>query len=258
MPSYSALWQLSALFAMWRRTDPFSPRLSGAVAGLAGRLGGRRCFGYDVSPLGSVASLDWTRSHAGDARSGRMVRGPPLAGAMNRARQFLTNSYARWMLVAAAGLVIFWLLRPHSGPAEGSTIKQLSLPWAFGATGRLQAQELLGSVTVIEAFAGWCGTCKRATPKLNPLTRAKRKRLTRFIGISLDPNLEDARATASNWNLSFPIALADGNFQREFQINALPTLIVVDTHGVVRHARAGAIDNSTLEAWLTELGAGLE
>ncbi len=34
------LMAVVALFVMWRRTDPFSPRLSGAVAGLAGGLVG--------------------------------------------------------------------------------------------------------------------------------------------------------------------------------------------------------------------------
>lgn len=186
-----------------------------------------------------------------------MVRGPPLAGPVKRAWQ-RSRSYLRLVLGVAAAVVLFWALRPHSGPTEGDALKDLDLPWVSGATGRLETNDLLGSVTVIEAFAGWCGTCKRTTPHLNSAASAKRQHPMRLVGISLDSSLEEARTTASAWNLAFPVALADKKFQHDFQINVLPTLIVVDSHGIVRHARAGAIDRTTLEGWLTELGAGLQ
>jgi thiol-disulfide isomerase/thioredoxin len=153
-------------------------------------------------------------------------------------------------------VVIFRIVRPQSGPTEGSRAKALDLPWVTGAAGRLQSRDLEGSVVVIEAFAGWCGTCKRSTPELNRVASGKRRQPARFIGVSLDSSADEARRTVGTWKLSFPVALADEKFRSEYQINVLPTTVVVDAKGVIRHASSGAIDISTLESWLRDLGAG--
>jgi cytochrome c biogenesis protein CcmG/thiol:disulfide interchange protein DsbE len=179
-----------------------------------------------------------------------------LAGAVKRAEVRRARSYVRPVLAVALATGIIWFLRPRSGPADGSSIGNLDLKWVAGAAGRLQRRDLLGGVVVIEAFAGWCSTCKRSAPELNRIAGESRNRTARFIGISLDSNEEEVRATASAWKLEFPVALGDERFRREFQINLLPTLLVVDARGVVRHCRAGPIDAATLEGWLTELGAG--
>jgi thiol-disulfide isomerase/thioredoxin len=187
-----------------------------------------------------------------------MVRGPTLAGTVKPMRPSRVSSVVKILLTAAAFAILLRFLSPSSGPSEGSVMRELDLPWAYGASGRLAAQDLANSVTVIEAFASWCGTCKRNTPELNQATNRRRSKQTRFVGISLDSSLDEARAAASSWRLSFPVALADAKFRHDYRINALPTLVVVDEKGIVRHARSGVVDNVTLEGWLTELGAGLE
>ena len=152
-------------------------------------------------------------------------------------------------------VVIFRIIRPASGPSVGSPARAFDLPWVSGADGRVESRDLKGSVTVIEAFAGWCGTCRRNTPELNGVASAKRKKPIRVIGISLDSSADEARMTAGAWKLSFPVALADGKFRNDYQINILPTTVVIDTSGVIRHSTSGAVDVSTLENWLRDLGA---
>lgn len=164
-------------------------------------------------------------------------------------------SLGRLVLGLALLVVVFRIARPQSGPSVGSPAKAFDLPWVTGAEGRFESTDLKGSVTVIEAFAGWCGTCKRNTPELNGVVSVKRKRPVRVVGISLDSSVDEARMTAGAWKLSFPVALADAKFRNEYQINMLPTTVVVDATGVIRHSTSGAVDISTLENWLRDLGA---
>ncbi len=182
-----------------------------------------------------------------------MVRGAPLAGSVSAG--FRKISLGKVVLGVTLLVVIFRMVRPESGPSVGSQARTFDLPWVSGAEGRLESRDLKGSVTVIEAFAGWCGTCKRNTPELNGVASAKRKQPVRVIGISFDSSADEARMTAGAWKLSFPVALADGKFRSEYQISILPTTVVVDASGVIRQSTSGAVDVSTLENWLRDLGA---
>ena len=74
----------------------------------------------------------------------------------------------------------------------------------------------------------------------------------RFIGVSVDESMDQARAAASAWRIPFPVLLDDGSFSRSYRIRSLPTFILIDAAGRVRHVSTGVTSKRRLRGWLEE------
>jgi peroxiredoxin len=163
--------------------------------------------------------------------------------------------YAIWFAVAAGAA---WLLsRRSSGPDVGIQAPDFDLPLVNASGQRFQLAAARGMPVVIEAFTSWCSACERAAPRLAEAAKAERRRDVRFVGISLDESAAAAERAKHDWKMPYEVALDDGSFGRTFSIKLLPTLIVIDAEGRVRHVTSGRIDRDELEEQLSALGAGV-
>jgi cytochrome c biogenesis protein CcmG/thiol:disulfide interchange protein DsbE len=170
-----------------------------------------------------------------------------------RVRQWLR--YALWFAVAAS--VAWFLSRRSSGPSVGVQAPDFDLPLVASPGQRFQLGAARGMPVVIEAFTSWCSACERAAPRLAEAAKAQRQRDVRFVGVSLDESEAAAHRAKVEWNMPYQVALDDGSFGRSFSIKLLPTLIVIDSEGRVRHVASGRIDRDELEEQLSALGAGV-
>lgn len=159
--------------------------------------------------------------------------------------------YAIYFAVAAA---IFALVsRRNSGPAEGVVAADFELPTVTGSTFHLAAQH--GHPVVIDVFASWCPVCRQTAPMLDAVYRTTRARKVQFVGISVDDSAARASAVKRDWHIPYPVLHDDGRFSRLYKIRLLPTIIVIDAEGRVRHVATGNPGRSTLEGWLSDVGA---
>lgn len=98
-----------------------------------------------------------------------------------------------------------------------------------------------GSVTVIEFWASWCGPCRDEFPVLQRIYdsyRADPK--VRFLAISVDERLEDAKDFVAEGAYTFPVAHEpEGEVALAFQVQGLPTLLVVGPDGRIRFRHVG-------------------
>lgn len=71
------------------------------------------------------------------------------------------------------------------------------------------------------------------------------------VAVSLDDDAADAQEAARTWPIQVPV-LHDvrGQFARKYQVDVLPTYILVDTEGRVSHVRSGTAGASDLRTWL--------
>ncbi len=163
---------------------------------------------------------------------------------------------ARWTLFAVV-LLLLWraIAGPSSGPSPGTRAVPFVLPLVAGGQGEVSLDSLRGSPSVIEVFASWCSACRNLTPVLKRVAQANRTRTVRFVAISSDQSPELARAAHRSFGLPFPVAWDDGRFSHSYRISALPTVILLDADGQVRHVATGVVREATLEHWLEELGA---
>ncbi|MEO8550759.1 MAG: redoxin domain-containing protein [Kofleriaceae bacterium] len=103
-----------------------------------------------------------------------------------------------------------------------------------------------GQVTVLDFWATWCGPCAILSPHLEDLTR-KFPGL-RVIGIS-DEDAADVAAYLARHKVTYTLALDPGDrATRDYLVQGLPTVIVIDKAGVVRYATVGVPTFSELDA----------
>jgi thiol-disulfide isomerase/thioredoxin len=103
----------------------------------------------------------------------------------------------------------------------------------------------------MEVFASWCGACRRATPSLAEAYRAHRDEAT-FIAVSVDDRLEDAVSAQRSWGIPYDVARDDGSVARAYHVSRLPTVIVIDGNGVVRHVTTGGASSDEIERWIRD------
>jgi cytochrome c biogenesis protein CcmG, thiol:disulfide interchange protein DsbE len=154
------------------------------------------------------------------------------------------------------GLALFqWFGRASSGPKEGTPAEEFTLTLAQQPPQQISLAALRGQPAVIEVFASWCKACRAMAPTMADLAKATRQREVRFLGVAIDTPLEEALAMHQAWGIPFSVALADSTFASNYQIKVLPTVIVLDADGRVRHVTTGSTRSSTIDGWLEELGA---
>jgi thiol-disulfide isomerase/thioredoxin len=180
-------------------------------------------------------------------------------GAMRSATALLQEKL-RWLArpigYALLGFAVFqWFGHSNSGPKEGIQAQEFSLALAQRSPQQISLATLRGQPAVIEVFASWCKACRSMAPTMADLARAPRTREVRFLGVALDTPVDEAIGLHQAWGIPFSIALADSAFASNYQIKVLPTVIVLDADGRVRHVTTGSTRASTIDGWLEELGA---
>lgn len=155
--------------------------------------------------------------------------------------------------VVAAALIGTALCRTaDSGPPEGSVAPGFELQAVSPEPTTVSLDALKGQPILIEVFASWCPTCRTAAPAMSRLFRQSVDPHTHFIGVSVDESMAQARAAASAWRIPFPVLLDNGSFSRGYRIKSLPTFILIDRAGRVRHVSTGLTSEGRLRGWLEE------
>lgn len=162
----------------------------------------------------------------------------------NRSRYF---DYFIW---AALGVAVVIVLKRHdSGPATGEPAAAIDLP-LVGAEGRFQLADQQGKTVVMEVFASWCGTCRRAAPAFAEAYRTLPRDQVKFIGVSVDESRDAAANAKERWQIPYDVAHDDGSVSRNYKISLLPTVIVIGPDGTVKHASPGAPSAADLARWV--------
>lgn len=157
-----------------------------------------------------------------------------------------------WAIYGSVALVFGMLLmRGKSGPAEGTRAKAFELPLASG-DGSFRLEEAQGKPVLLEVFASWCGACKRAAPMVDRAYRQAQKNGYVFVGVSVDDNADAARQARANWPIDYPVVVDDGQVQRGYAVSLLPTFVLIDKSGTIKHVSAGVPSERTLQSWLSE------
>ena len=120
-------------------------------------------------------------------------------------------------------------------PKATSTAEPLpALTFPMFAGGTWSSASAHGTPLVIDVWASWCKPCSKGFPKLDAL--AARGGVA-VVAISID---EDA-AAARDFLAQFPLAIAVAHDAEQaltrapLRISRLPTVLVVDAAGTIRH-----------------------
>lgn len=115
-----------------------------------------------------------------------------------------------------------------------------------------------GHVVVLNFWASWCTPCREETPTLARTYREYLPRGVAFLGIAVDDTPAEAARAATEFGVTYDLALDDGSVARAFSILGVPTTLFFSREGELAGRVNGRIRENELRGWLDRLGARAE
>lgn len=127
----------------------------------------------------------------------------------------------------------FTLAAVTEGPAPDFTLKS--------TTGEnLRLSEYRGQVVLINFWAAWCGPCRQEMPVLDELHQNYEKLGFAVFGVNVDDNVAAADKLLRDIPVTFPVLYdTDNKISKLFNVDAMPTTIIVDRDGNMRYQHRG-------------------
>ena len=139
-------------------------------------------------------------------------------------------------LLGVAALALPAQAAEPSGNAPDFTLKSAGGP-------NLRLQEQRGRVVMINFWATWCGPCRVEMPHLNRLYDKYRSAGFQLLGVNIDEDPAKAQALATKLGLQFPVLFdADKRVSKLYDLTTMPSTVLVDRDGRVRHVHRGYRD----------------
>lgn len=169
------------------------------------------------------------------------------------ARRIFSRAIDISLWLAVLGVVGLALMPSRSGPGVGTPATVVNVRTIEGASARQSLPGELKRPLLIEAFASWCGACRRNARILDDLASAQEEGRLDVVAVSVDDTPEEARAAKNAWPIPVEV-LHDkaGEFSRAYKVEVLPTYILIGTDGQVKRVTTGNPGASDIRAWLSE------
>ena len=117
--------------------------------------------------------------------------------------------------------------------APGFTLKSLG-------GDNLRLEEYRGQVVLINFWASWCGPCRQEMPLLDRIHQRYQDAGFAVLGVNVEGEEAPARKIAEKTKVTFPVLIDAGQqVSEEYNLEAMPSSVVVDRDGVVRYIHRG-------------------
>jgi peroxiredoxin len=125
--------------------------------------------------------------------------------------------------------------------AVGTAAPDFTLRSLGGPNMRLQEQR--GQVVLVNFWATWCGPCRKEMPHLNRIADKYKSSGLVMLGVNVDDDVRNAAEVAAKLGVRFPVLLdTDKKVIRLYDLNAMPSTLVIDRSGRVRYLHRGYQD----------------
>jgi len=104
----------------------------------------------------------------------------------------------------------------------------------------IRLEEQRGKVVMLNFWASWCGPCRKEMPLLDEMYQRYNKAGFELYGVNVEQSTADAEKLLKDLGTSFPILWdSDSKVSKLYQVNAMPTTIMIDKDGQVRYVNRG-------------------
>lgn len=149
-------------------------------------------------------------------------------------------------LLAALSILAIGGAAGKANPAESVPAPDFSLKDLQGKD--LMLSTYKGKVLFLNFWATWCPPCRAEIPDFIEAYGKYKDKGLEILGISVD-NMAAQKLSAwvTSVKINYPVALATPKVVRDFQPGEyIPTTIVIDKKGIIRHKHVGSMDQETL------------
>jgi cytochrome c biogenesis protein CcmG, thiol:disulfide interchange protein DsbE len=189
---------------------------------------------------------------------GGVSLGRPSSSGDPRSTQTTLGALGLVLLLLGGFALLPRIFTPKQGGAIGHDAPDFTLDvvangsaLGSGMAGKktVSLSDLRGSAVLLDFWATWCGPCRAEAPIVDQISRRWRDQGVVVVGVNTDtPDQGDPYEFAVSHGLTYPI-LHDsaGAAQRVYDVDSLPTLVVVSRTGKITAVRTGMTDEAELE-----------
>lgn len=115
--------------------------------------------------------------------------------------------------------------------------------------------EYRGEVVLLEFMATWCPVCREETTELLKLSQRYRNQVI-IITISTDPNYDTVNRLntyVEAYGISWSVCRDTQDVNKKYEIDAIPSLILIDQHQNISWRNSGWVNSDTLSEPIARL-----
>jgi thiol-disulfide isomerase/thioredoxin len=136
--------------------------------------------------------------------------------------------------------------------------QRVAAPVIQGATLTSSAKTVLSynNVTVLNVWASWCAPCRAEAPLLSDFAEKYASQGVQCAGILTRDNPTAALAFIKRFGITYPIFTDDSvlaSFRNSLVPNAIPTTLIIDSHGYVAARVSGEVTVALLTDLITKV-----
>lgn len=114
--------------------------------------------------------------------------------------------------------------------------------------------EFRGEVVLLDFFATWCGPCKTQVPQLAQIDEDYNTSEVIVVSIgSPSDSITGLRQFKKDYRMEWPVALDSVGAFEKYDVEVIPTLVILDQNGNVYFRHEGLVDAVTLSGKIDEL-----
>lgn len=150
----------------------------------------------------------------------------------------------------AVGKSIQEKLAKSTATAVGSKAPNFSAPTPSGE--KLALNDVLGKVTIVDFWAGWCKPCRAENPNLVNIYNKYNSKGLSILGVSLDKSADEWKKAIEDdklvWHQVSNVQYFD-EIAKLYNVNAIPSSFILDEKGVIvaKNLRGEALEQKIAE-----------
>ena len=137
----------------------------------------------------------------------------------------------------------------------GVAAPEIDLPMLTG--GRVQLSKLRGHPVVVSFWTTWCPSCRTEFPELVRLQETHAGTGLRILGVNgrdQERSTKNVKEFLDAAGASFPVGLDQrGKARQKYRLFGLPTMVFVDSAGIIQRIHSGPISHDALERAVAEI-----
>lgn len=112
-----------------------------------------------------------------------------------------------------------------------------------------------GKIVFLNFWATWCGPCKAEIPDFIEAYKQYKDKGMEIIGISVDRiNPKSVLKFAEKYKINYPVVMSTDKIIKDYEPGPyVPTTIIIDKEGKIRHRHIGYMSKETLNNYFLEL-----